>query len=83
MKQIEFKEQNATLGKPENMTDEECGSLPCHIDGVQVISKWKLNAEELIKIMQTGEIWLSVLSGKTQPPVAIWIGDFENKPKIG
>lgn len=82
MKQVEFKEQNGILLKPENMTDEQCGTLPCYRDGSQVISKWILSEEEKKQILENGFIWVSVLSGISQPPIALWIGEFENKPKI-
>ena len=71
MKQIEFPEQTKILGKPENMTDEECGSLPVFCDGQQCISKWELNEEEKKHVAEKGYIWLRVWSGKTQPPVML------------
>lgn len=71
MKQIEFPEMTKILGKPKNMTDEECGSLPVFCDGQQCISKWELNKEDIEHINKHGYIWLRVLSGHTQPPVLI------------
>jgi hypothetical protein len=62
MKPIEFIEQNKTLGKPESMTDEECGSLPVFSDGNQCISCWQLTDEEIEKIKETKCIWLGVMS---------------------
>ena len=81
MKQIEFSEQNAILGRPKNMTDEECGSLPVYTDGKQCISKWELNEEDKKHINEKGYIWLRVLSGHTQPAVCIEAIDtsFESK----
>jgi hypothetical protein len=69
MKPIKFKEQNFTLGKPPNMSDNECMSLPCFRDGNQVISKWKLSEEEKAHVAEHGFIWISVLGGWSQPPI--------------
>ncbi len=33
MKPIKFPEANKTLGKPQGMTDDECGPLPVFSDG--------------------------------------------------
>lgn len=71
MKWIDFPEQNRLLGKPENMTDEECGTLPVFTDGKQCISKWELDEKDIKHILEKGYIWLRVLSGETQPPVLI------------
>lgn len=69
MKPIEFNEQNKVLLKPENMTDEECKSLPVFSNGKECISCWQLSDEEIEKLKETKCIWLGVLSGQTQPPV--------------
>ena len=68
---IKFREANKNLLKPNGMTDEECGSLWVYSDGEQCISCWKLGWKERISALLFGNIWLSVLSGQTQPPV--WI----------
>ena len=66
---IKFKEANKNLLKPESMTDEECGSLWVYSDGRECISCWRLTWKERIKALLFGKLWLSVLSGHTQPPV--------------
>lgn len=71
MKPIKFKQANKNLLKPNNMTDEECSSLWVYCDGQQCISCWKLTFKERIKALFFGNIWISVLSGVTQPP--IWL----------
>ena len=68
---VEFKEQNIVYTRPENMTDEECGSLPAFRDGAHNISCHKMNLKERLKVLFTGIIWLDVL-GSGQPP--IWLG---------
>lgn len=69
MKPIKFKEANKNLSKPNSMSDEECGSLWVFSDGQQCISCWKLNFKQRLSALFRGKVWLSVLSGKTQPPV--------------
>lgn len=69
MKPIQFPESNMVLNKPENMTDEECSSLPIFTGNSQCISCWELDEEELELIQKTGKIYISVFSGNTQPPI--------------
>lgn len=71
MTPIKFKEANRNLSKPPNMTDAECSSLWVYSDGIQCISCWKMSWKQRIKALLFGKVWLSVLSGSTQPPV--WI----------
>ena len=76
MKPIKFKEGNKNLLKPHSMTDEECLDLPIFSNGVDCISKWKMSWRERLHCLFMGWIWLSVRSGKTQPPV--WISTKKN-----
>jgi hypothetical protein len=69
MKAIIFKEANRNLLKPQNMTDEECKNLWVYTDGKQCISCWKLSFKQRLSALIHGRVWLSVLSGQTQPPV--------------
>lgn len=73
MKPVEFVGQNVVLQKPPGMTDEECGSLPIlrDLQSGYCISCWQPSWRERVKIFFRGKIWLMVLSGATQPPVAI------------
>ena len=71
MNPIKFPEANKNLLKPKNMTDEECGSLWVYSDGEQCISCWKMTFKQRLSALFFGKVWLSVLSGHTQPPV--WI----------
>lgn len=64
-----FPEANVILTKPEDMTDEECGSLPTHSDGNVCISCWKMTLRERVVAFFAGRVWLGVHSGRTQPPV--------------
>jgi len=82
MQPVKFKEVNKNLKKPSNMTDAECSALPVFSGEGQCISKWSLTPFERVKVLFTGKIWLSVITGTgTQPPV--WLSakyPFE-KPK--
>lgn len=71
MKSTNFKQANQTLARPANMTDEECGSLEVYTDGEQCVSCWRGSLIERIVFLLTGEIWLWVHSGETQPPVVV------------
>ena len=75
MKPITFVEHNAVLQKPANMTDKECGSLSVYRDGKQCISCWKMSFKERISALLFGKVWLYVLSGNTQPPVALEVSN--------
>jgi hypothetical protein len=71
MKPTTFKEQNKTLLKPDNMTDEECTSLPVYTDDKQCISCWRMSIKERLSALLFGKVWVWVLSGKTQPPIVL------------
>jgi len=71
MKPIDFPQSTKVLQKPGTMTDEECASLHVWSDGKQCVSKWHLSFRERIKVLFGQDIWLGVMSGKTQPPVFI------------
>ena len=66
---VKFPQANRNLTKPANMTDEECHSLWVYTDGSQCISCWKLTFWQKLAVLFHGTIWLSVLSGGSQPPV--------------
>ena len=69
MKPIQFEESNATLQKPESMTDEECKPLPIFRNDKQCISCWCPTFKERLSVLLHGKVWLSVFSRNTQPPV--------------
>lgn len=68
---IIFPEHNAVLQKPPNMTDEECLPLAVYCDGKQCISCWKMSWKERLSTLLFGKVWVWVLSGNTQPPIAL------------
>lgn len=71
---VKFPEANRNLTKPQNMTDEECGSLWVYTDSNQCVSCWKLSLWQRLLVLFFGKIWLGVLSGGTQPPVWMTAG---------
>lgn len=72
MKGVTFKDQNCVFGKPENMTDEECSSLPVkrtYKDGYDSLeSVFELSDEELEIIKKSKRIRLGII-GQGMPPV--------------
>lgn len=79
-----FEQVNKVFGKPDNMTDEECMSLPVYqgkySDGWPcIISCWKFSKEDIEEIQRTGCIWLSI-TGNSMPPVSLYTENpFEQK----
>ena len=71
MKAIEFKESNGVRTAPESMTEKECKDLPVYSDGEFCISCWSMSWWERLRALFLGKIWLSVWSGRTQPPVLV------------
>lgn len=75
MEATSFDESNLVLGKPNEMTHDQCNSLSVWRgkqadDATVVISCWKLTKEELEEVNKTGRIWLRVC-GQTMPPVCL------------
>ena len=78
MKPVEFKDQTMVFRKPENMSDEQCGSLPAkqhtiNIEGCQfnaIESVWKLSDEEIREVLQSKRIRLRVIANG-MPPVEL------------
>jgi len=71
MEPEKFPQANKELLKPEDWTEEQCGTLPVYTDGQQCISLWKMTWRERVSALFFGRMWLIVHSGQTQPPVAL------------
>ena len=71
MKPSMFPQANKALLRPAGMTEEECGNLYVWTDGQQCLSLWQMDWRERVKALWYGRIWLTVLSGQTQPPVEL------------
>ena len=65
-----FPETNRILLKPEG-TDKDIDTLSVFSDGERCISLWKPTLKERLSILLFGNVWLDVMSGKTQPPVTV------------
>lgn len=75
MRGVSFPQQNNILGKPENMTDDECYGLPVHHYVTDrgfpaIISCWELTDEDIEQIIKTRRIWANTL-GKTLSPFSL------------
>lgn len=67
---VKFQGFTDFLNAPAGM--ENCVALPIlRIADGQIVSCWKLTPEEIENIQKTGVVWLSVFSGRTQPPVLV------------
>jgi hypothetical protein len=66
-----FKEAQVRLEKPSSMSDEECGGLWIYRQEGYCISLWTCSFWERIKFLFHGHLWVYVLSGMTQPPIAL------------
>lgn len=68
---IGFSRANFTIGPP----GEYGYSVPplpvLRLVGGQLISCWELSPDELAIIARTRKVWLSVWSGRGQPPVQV------------
>ncbi len=74
MKPIQFPEMTRTLqpsGKQYSDNIQGVEPLPIYTDGEQCISCWRPSWRERLSILFFGRVWLSVLSGSRQPPVAV------------
>ena len=71
MKPIDFEQSTKVLQKPGTLSDSQCSALPVWCDGKQCVSCWKPSIKERINILFGGNVWLGVMSGKTQPPVFV------------
>jgi len=91
MDPIKFPQQNFEFRKPDSMTDEECGSLPCYMGQDTkgrpvIVSCWKLTPLEIQEILESGCIYMTVYG--TRPyPVCLqtdspWPNEYQRSPKI-
>lgn len=71
MKASKFPQYTKTLGRPSNMTDEECSSLDIHTDNEVCVSLWRMSIRERFSALFFGKTWCFVYSGDTQPPVSL------------
>ncbi|RVM91480.1 hypothetical protein [Sinorhizobium meliloti] len=75
---VQFSGANMLLRAPEGA--ENVSDMHTFTNGMCSVSCWELSAEELAEVNRTGRIYLSVFSGRTQPPV--FVGDEETVRSI-
>ncbi|MDW9877340.1 hypothetical protein GOA90_08795 [Sinorhizobium meliloti] len=75
---VQFEGANMLLRAPEGA--ENVSDMHTFTNGICSVSCWELSADELAEINRTGRIYLSVFSGRTQPPV--FVGDEETVRSI-
>lgn len=72
----DFEQANFTFGKPDSMTDEQCGSLrvfrgkDTETDIDVIVSQWQPSVEELERIKRGEPIFLTVY-GRGMPAVSL------------
>ena len=77
MKPVTFKYSNKVLQPSSQKYSTNVASveaLPIWTDGEQCVSCWKMSLRERLSAILFGRIWLSLLSGETQPPACIQVG---------
>jgi len=83
MEGVKFNGANGTMGKPGNMTDEDCYALPVQFSEITLPSGgtapttesvWELSDEEMIK--ESKRVRLIIL-GKGMPPVSMRVASKE------
>jgi hypothetical protein len=70
-KPIDWEGANKTLNPPEGYEAEQVTPMRIFSYGVICVSKWKLSPEAISEIANTGCLFISLISGPTQPPVFI------------
>jgi len=83
MKPTQFEYANRQLGPPSEFLErcdrrsplelhvEGIDPLPVWTDGEQCVSCWRMSLRERLAALLFGRVWLTVLSGSTQPAVCI------------
>jgi hypothetical protein len=66
---IDFAGSNRKLLPPQGAENVE--ALHTYTNGMCSVSCWELTQEELAEVIRTGRVFLTVLSGTTQPPVFV------------
>lgn len=72
MKPINFPESNFVFERPDDMSEEQCGSLPVHKgrdkDGFPtIISCWELSPDDMEMVKSTDKVWIYVTSHSMPP----------------
>ena len=68
---VQFKGCNTMLGPPVGFDETSVRSMSTFSNGVHSVSCWAFTAKEVEEINRTGHVFVSVFSGKSQPPIYI------------
>lgn len=68
---IDHEFANATLNAPAGC-ENDILPLRVYTDGQQCISCWQMTWRERLSALVFGRVWVSVLFGRTQPPMWLW-----------
>jgi hypothetical protein len=71
---VSFPGANMVLRAPAGQ-EETVSDLHTFTNGLCSVSCWELSPEELAEVSRTGKVFISIFSGRTQPPV--FVGDEE------
>lgn len=77
---VKFEGYNSELLAPSGMDNLSCSSLPVFKNGVNCVSCWEFSEAELEQIIKTKRVYISLWSGRSQPPV--FVGDEESTRTI-
>ena len=72
MNPTNFEQANKTLTAPDKTySDNVTGVEPLRVwtDGEQCVSCWRMTWRERLAALVHGHVWVSVLTGGTQPPM--------------
>lgn len=66
---VKFEGANVRLLPPEG--SENIQEMATYTNGLCSVSCWELSAEEMEEVARTGRIFISIFSGRSQPPVFV------------
>lgn len=62
---------NKTLVAPKGTTEEQVCDMRIFTNGSICVSRWKLSEEAIKEVIETGCLFVTLMSGYTQPPVFV------------
>ena len=83
---VDFPGTNIVFGKPAEMSDEQCGSVPA-MTGTDptglpyTLTAWLPNYEDLLALQAGRPLMLQIVGGG-MPPVALWTYDEETVANV-
>lgn len=68
---VSFPGANRTLGPPAGADEISVSAMPIFGNGAHCVSCWELDPDEIAEVLRTGRVFLTVVSGPSQPPVYV------------